>query len=54
LEDKERYDDSPETPKKLNGSRKKENFGIVGSKQDRIWIAAFGLLALLVTIKLSS
>ena len=54
LEDKERYDDSSEDPKKLNGSRKKENFGIVGSKQDRIWICVFGLLSLLIVVKINS
>jgi len=31
----------------------KEHFGIVGTKQDRLFIAVFGLLALLVVIKMS-
>lgn len=34
--------------------RSKEHFGITGTTHDRLFIAAFGLLALLVVVKLSS
>lgn len=31
----------------------RENFGVVGQKQDRLFIAVFGLLAILVLVKLN-